>query len=151
MENAGNIDLIVHIGSEKWHQAAAYFVRMKVFVLERDIAIQDEFDSEDHDEAVYVVLYDNDKPVATGRFIQMDEGTVRPGRIAVLNDYRGKGLGERVVKELEAYARTRGCKTSEIHGEMSAAPFYEKLGYTREGETYLEDGVPCITLKKVLI
>lgn len=140
----------LHIGNENWNQAAAYYVRMQVFVLERNIAIENEFDKNDHDGTVYVVLYDNEKPVATGRFLKTDDHIVRPGRIAVLKDYRNKGLGELVITELEKYAQNEGCHTSVIHGELSAAGFYEKLGYRRDPGVYEEDGVPCVTLKKTL-
>lgn len=123
---------------------------MQVFVLERSISLKDEFDGDDHDGAIYVVVYDQEKPVATGRFIQVDGQTVRPGRIAVLKDYRSKGLGELVINELETYARKQGCNASIIHGELSAAGFYEKLGYMRDSDIYDEDGVPCVTLTKTL-
>lgn len=140
----------IHIGNENWNQAAAYYVRMQVFVLERNIALKDEFDENDHDQTVYVVVYDGDKPVATGRFLKTDATTVRPGRIAVLKNYRQKRLGERVITELEYFAKKEGCALSVIHAELSAAGFYEKLGYRKESDVYEEDGVPCVTLKKIL-
>lgn len=140
----------IHIGNEKWNQAAAYYVRMQVFVLERNIALRDEFDSDDHDATIYVGVYDDEKPVATGRFIMTDAHTVRPGRIAVLKEYRNRRLGEIIITELEKYVQLKGCRLSVIHGELSAAGFYEKLGYLREPDIYEEDGVPCVTLKKKL-
>jgi predicted GNAT family N-acyltransferase len=140
-----------HIGKEKWNRAAALYVRMQVFVMERGIPLKEEFDLEDHDETIYVVIYDGEKPVATGRYKQIDSDTIRPGRIAVLKEYRKKGLGEVVVKELEALGKKLGCTTSVIHGELSAVGFYEKLDYTKESDVYYEDGVPCVTLNKELV
>lgn len=139
-----------HVGSENWNRAAAFYVRMQVFVLEREISLQEEFDSEDTDGTVYVVLYDEDKPVATGRYKEIDSDTIRPGRIGVLKDYRRQGLGERVVKELEKLGQKNGCTKSVIHGELTAAKFYEKLGYSRVSDVYYEDGAPCVTLDKEL-
>lgn len=139
-----------HVGSENWNRAAALYVRMQVFVMERDIPLKEEFDSEDRDETIYVVVYDGEKPVATGRYKQVDPETIRPGRIAVLKEYRKKGLGEVIVKELETIGKEAGCRSSVIHGELSAAEFYEKLGYTRDSDVYEEDGVPCVTLVKSL-
>ncbi|MFO8069260.1 MAG: GNAT family N-acetyltransferase [Alkalibacterium sp.] len=140
----------IHTGKEKWNRAAALYVRMQVFVMERSIPLKEEFDTEDHDETIYVVIYDGEKPVATGRYKQIDSDTVRPGRIAVLKEYRKKGLGESVVKELEDLGREQGCTTSVIHSELSATGFYEKLGYTKVSDIYYEDGAPCVTLKKSL-
>lgn len=140
----------VHIGKEKWNQAAAFYIRMTVFVLEGDITMEDEFDRGDHDETLYVVVYDGEKPVATGRHEQIDADTIRPGRIATLKEYRKQGLGKLVLEEMEELGRELGCSTSIIHGEISAVPFYERVGYTVISDIYYEDGVPCKTLEKVL-
>lgn len=137
-----------HIGNEKWNRAAALYVRMQVFVMERNIPLKEEFDTEDNDDTVYVVVYDGEKPVATGRYKQIDSETIRPGRIAVLKEYRKQGLGELVVKALEDFGKEKGCTASIIHGELTAAEFYEKLGYTRDSDVYEEDGVPCVSLIK---
>ncbi|MEC6748637.1 GNAT family N-acetyltransferase [Marinilactibacillus sp. XAAS-LB27] len=141
----------VLFGNEKWHQAAALYVRMQVFVLERGIRLTEEFDLDDHDKTDYVVIYDENKPVATGRYKQMDAETIRPGRIAVLKDYRNRGLGQQIIEELEKAGLERGAKRSIIHGELTAAAFYEKLGYKKCSEEYLEDSVPCVTLEKQFV
>jgi GNAT superfamily N-acetyltransferase len=50
------------------------------------------------------------------------------------DELRGRGVGTRVMRELEEYARRRRC-----HGiyldtfEYQALPFYEKLGYEQFG------------------
>ncbi|WP_208559191.1 GNAT family N-acetyltransferase [Marinilactibacillus kalidii] len=138
----------VHFGKEKWHQAAAFYVRLQVFVLERGIKLVEEFDSDDHDETEYVVIYDEEKPVATGRYMQIDDQTIRLGRIAVLAAHRKHGLGQMMIEALEKAGRERGQLQVVIHGELTAASFYEQLGYRRDTDTYLEDGVTCVTLRK---
>ena len=140
----------IHTGNEKWNRAAAIYVRMEVFVLERGITLEEEFDALDDDFRVYVVAFDANKPVATGRYIKEDDFTVRPGRIATLNEYRGQGLGKRVLKEIEKIAASDGCTSSVIHGELTAAGFYEKLGYKRTSGIFYEDGVECVQLVKEL-
>lgn len=124
---------------------------MQVFVLERGIRLTEEFDLDDHDKTDYVVIYDENKPVATGRYKQMDAETIRPGRIAVLKDYRNRGLGQQIIEELEKAGLERGAKRSIIHGELTAEAFYEKLGYKKCSEEYLEDSVPCVTLEKQFV
>jgi GNAT superfamily N-acetyltransferase len=50
------------------------------------------------------------------------------------DELRGRGVGTRVMREVEQYARRRAC-----HGiyldtfEYQALPFYEKLGYEQFG------------------
>lgn len=140
-----------HIGSEPWNHAAALYVRMNVFVLERTIAMEDEFDDNDESDRVYVVAYtDDNQPVATGRFQTIDDTTMRPARIATLKDYRGQHLGAQIIKALEEYGLARGYTKSVIHSEMTAKGFYERQGYQVSSEPYEEDGVPAITLTKTL-
>ncbi|MCH5461693.1 GNAT family N-acetyltransferase [Lactobacillus sp. LC28-10] len=141
-----------HTGSEPWNHAAALYVRMSVFVIERTIAIEDEFDDNDESDRVYVVAYsDEGKPVATGRFQTIDDTTMRPGRIATLKEYRGQHLGAKIIEALEKYGREQGYTKSIIHSEMTAKGFYERQGYEVSSAPYEEDGVPAITLTKKLL
>ncbi|WP_054940612.1 GNAT family N-acetyltransferase [Paenibacillus ihuae] len=55
--------------------------------------------------------------------------------LAVDPAYRGKGLGGELLQELEARARLRGCKVSELTTMSWQAPhFYQKQGYEIYGE-----------------
>ncbi|MFC6171346.1 GNAT family N-acetyltransferase [Loigolactobacillus jiayinensis] len=138
------------VNATNWQRAAAFAVRMQVFVRERSIALQDEFDDNDTDGTTYAVIYANDEPVATGRFQQISATTMRPGRIATLASQRGNGLGAQIIAALEAVGRQRGCTHSEIHSELTAQGFYAKLGYQPVGASFIEDGVACILLQKLL-
>lgn len=131
------------IGSEPWQRAASCYVRMRVFVLERGIAIEDEFDQNDVPGVTYVVIYDGDEPVATGRFLREDEDSGRLTRIATLADYRGQHLGSQVVTALERFAQNQHVRHLEIHAEATAITFYKRLGYQTISPVYDEDGVPC--------
>ncbi|WP_422730481.1 GNAT family N-acetyltransferase [Lentilactobacillus rapi] len=37
-----------------------------------------------------------------------------------------------------------------IHSELTAQGFYEKMGYHVASDTFMEDGVPCVVVKKEL-
>ncbi|GAX00384.1 GNAT family N-acetyltransferase [Secundilactobacillus silagei] len=142
----------IHTGSEPWNHAAALYVRMNVFVLERTIAIEDEFDDHDEADRVYVVIYsDKGQPIATGRFQTIDDTTMRPGRIATLKAFRGQHLGAKLIEALEKYGKAHGYTHSLVHSEMTAKGFYEHQGYHISSNAYEEDGVPAITLTKTLL
>ncbi|KRL79079.1 hypothetical protein FC17_GL000699 [Secundilactobacillus paracollinoides DSM 15502 = JCM 11969] len=124
---------------------------MNVFVQERHIAIEDEFDDNDTPDMVYAVCYaDNETPVATGRFQVIDATTMRPGRIATLKAYRGQHLGAQIIAALEEVGRNEEFETSLIHSELTAQKFYEKQGYHFVSDVYEEDGVPCVNVEKTL-
>lgn len=140
----------VVIGNQKWNRAAALSVRQAVFVTERKLARQDEFDEKDTDDTVYAVAYEDEfHPVATARYEQIEQ-TVRPGRIATLKSARRHGYGAIVLRAIEDYGISQGAKQSLIHGEIDAVPFYKKMGYKVVSEEFLEDGVPAKALEKKL-
>lgn len=143
-------DLRLEVGTAVHLRAASSYIRMRVFVLEKSLALTDEFDQNDTAETIYSVLFDGNLPVATARLLFETDEVARIGRVATLKEYRGKQLGSRVVKALEALARKKQIKQIVIHAELTAAEFYENLGYLRVGQPYEEDGVPCITLDKGL-
>ncbi|KRM57669.1 GNAT family N-acetyltransferase [Secundilactobacillus malefermentans] len=139
------------VGNQKWNRGAALFIRQSVFVTERGIAREDEFDAKDTDETIYVVAYeDASHPAATARYEKMDAETVRPGRVATLPAYRHQGLAAKVLNALEEFARKQGLTRSLIHGELDAVGFYEKMGYQVASAPFEEDGAPVVTLTKQL-
>lgn len=136
------------VGNEPFQRAASLYVRYSVFIIERNISLQDEFDDNDEKGTVYSVLYEDDLPVSTGRFLPETDIEARLTRIATLKEYRGHGYGAKVIKALEAYAKDKGFQKLRIHSELTAKTFYESIGYQPVGEVYQEDGEPCQTLEK---
>ena len=53
---------------------------------------------------------------------------VRPG-------HEGHGVGKALVHALEAEARRRGLSALSLDSTTTAEPFYESLGYVRQGES----------------
>lgn len=138
------------LNNTPWQRAAACFVRMNVFVLERGIAIADEFDEKDVDGTTYAVAYKDNLPVATARFIKIDEQTAQITRVATLKEYRGRQLGSKLIQLMEDHADSQDVVKLDIHAELTAVEFYEKNSYVQSSEVYLEDGVDCQTLTKKL-
>ena len=88
-------------------------------------------------------------PIATCRFYETKERTVTIGRVIVLPEYRGKHLGERVVREAEQWIRELGYEEVEIDSRVFAVEFYEKLGYEKvSGEVYMSGFFECVKMKK---
>lgn len=83
------------VESSKPARAAAAYIRMSVFVLERGIAFTDEFDDKDSDNMVYAVLFDGKVPAATCRFETYDDHTLKVGRVATLNNFEDTGMAAR--------------------------------------------------------
>lgn len=117
----------------------AFKIRLKVFVEEQNVPEEIEIDEIDPI-ADHALVYDGDKPAATGRVYQ-EQGIYMVGRIAVLKEYRGKGLGDLVTRMLLCRAFDMGAQEVHIHAQLQALKFYEKLNFKAYGEIYDEAGI----------
>jgi len=112
-------------------------VRFAVFVNEQRIPAEDEVDSLDP-VSLHAVIERDGQAVATGRLCP--DGRV--GRMAVLKNYRGQGLGAEILGALVLAAAQRGQLQTYLHGQVSAIRFYEKFGFVAQGPEFLEAGIP---------
>lgn len=123
-------------------------IREEVFMKEQGFV--EEFDKTD-DTAVHIVMYDGEEAVAVCRvYKEKEERDYHIGRLAVVKACRGKKYGEALLKEAERVIAQRGGKSVQLSGQVRVAEFYEKSGYKRQGEEYLDEGCPHVCLVKQL-
>lgn len=123
-------------GSEDISPARA--VREAVFVKEQGYAPEVEFDEFDA-KAWHVVAMDDTKPIATGR-LYMDKGEFYLGRVAVLPEYRGFGVGDAVVRLLLDRSLMAGAPGIHICAQSYAKNLYTKFGFKEAGAPYFPEG-----------
>ncbi len=139
-------DLVVRVGD--WNQlgVAARSVRLAVFVQEQGIAPQIELDERDAT-SVHAVAFDaRGIAVATGRLLP----DAHIGRMAVLREMRGLGVGATILRTLVAIASGRGDKELRLHAQRSAVAFYAREGFVAQGAEYLEAGIAHRTMTRRL-
>lgn len=123
-------------------------IRETVFV--REQGFTDEVDEADA-AAFHLVLYNEEgEPVATGRVFPGDDRAYMIGRLAVLKEYRGLGLGQLSLEALERKALEEGAERTVLSSQCHAMGFYEKCGYTGSGDIYYEQACPHIHMEKPL-
>ncbi|MDE7337631.1 MAG: GNAT family N-acetyltransferase [Clostridia bacterium] len=105
--------------------AQAREIREEVFM--REQGFLEEFDLDDK-YATHILAFDGLQAVATCRFFEQD-GFYLIGRIAVLKEYRGKGVGRDMLEYAEKCITKFGGKEIRIHAQQNAEEFYKKLGY----------------------
>lgn len=126
---------------------AALSVRFRVFVEEQHVPIEEEVDAYDDNPGanpavVHVLGHLGGEPVATARLLlDAHEGYPHVGRVAVLAEHRGNGVGRQIMDALHAEARRRGLPGITLSAQLHAIPFYERLGYVARGEVYLDAGI----------
>lgn len=122
-------------------------IRQMVFVEEQ--GFQNEFD--DHDKQAYhIVVYDNEKPIATARTYKQPDDTYPIGRVAVLKEYRKYGIGRMMITNLHDFLHKRGVNRTFVCAQVTARGFYEKLGYEAEEGIVDDEGVPHINMWRIM-
>jgi predicted GNAT family N-acyltransferase len=129
----------------------AYALRREVFEVEQNVPRPLDRDAFDLN-ADHVVAFDaSGACVGTGRAVRLDSRTCQIGRMATSRSHRKGGVGAAVLEALERMAALRGLREIVVHSQLPAEPFYRKRGYAPEGEQFLEEGVPHVLMRKVLI
>lgn len=125
-------------------------LRHRVFVVEQGVPVDLEQDELDEVAAHAVVRNAAGRVVGTGRMVPLGNGSARIGRMAVVEEARGTGVGAALLAVLEDAARAAGCRRAEIHAQIQASGFYGRAGYAPEGEPFDEAGIPHVAMAKVL-
>ena len=141
---------IIH-ATKTWQQAGAYYVRIQAMAKKHNISLRQEFDEYDTPETKYIVVTDNDFPIATARMYPIDDIHMMIGRVVVLPEYRGRGIGTMVVSECEHWAEDLGFSYAVVESRDNKVGFYEQMGYEVCGDPPL-DGCTfkCIKMEKAL-
>lgn len=144
-----NIEVIR--ATETWQQAGAYYVRIQGMARQHGITLRREFDEHDAPDTKYIVLTDDSFPVATCRLYSLDTSSAMIGRVVVLPEYRGRGLGRRVMSEAEEWLRELGFTRAAVESRDVALEFYRRLGYAvTDPDVIHGDTFNCIRMEKSL-
>lgn len=131
-----------------------FALRIEVFVKEQNVPMELELDEKDHSEnTVHIGYFHDDKLIGVARLIDMDKDIIHIGRVAIDKDYRGKGIGRKLIIGCENTAKHILKKevTIELSAQIQAEKFYESLGYNRVNDTiYLDAGIEHVDMRKVI-
>jgi predicted GNAT family N-acyltransferase len=99
-----------------------------------------EAEREDRQLAVF-----EDGVVIGGLLIRGDDvpsGVWKVRQVAVETDRQGQGIGRMLMKEVVSLARDEGMRELVLNSRETVCEFYRKLGFSMEGEPFLEVGIP---------
>ena len=125
----------------KSHTEDICAIRYEVIVGEQNVQEELEIDGLDG-EAKHVLAFVDDLPIGTGRIL----GDGHIGRVAVLRDYRGLGIGKMIMKELIKWAQDMSMDKVWLSSQWHAHSFYLDLGFVCIGEIYKEAGIDHIKM-----
>ena len=126
-------------------------LRQQVFVVEQDCSYQDadEKDIDSH----HLMGYVNCILVAYLRLVKpgISYKEMSFGRIVTTQSYRGRGIGEALLKEgIKQSFILYGTYKNRISAQSHLLPFYQKFGFESTGKEYLEDNIPHTEMIKTI-
>ena len=148
---------MIRIELSRWPEARgeAMRVRERVFVAEQGVPAELELDEHDPS-CVHALARDEaGRVVGTGRLLPAHAHGARVvppvGRLAVLEEGAGRGVGGPLAARPTQSARARGDTEIVLSAQTHAQGFYRAHGFFEEGEAFLEAGIPHRTMRRVLV
>lgn len=131
-----------------------FALRIEVFVKEQKVPMELEFDEKDNSEnTVHIGFFDNNKLIGVARLIDLDKDVIHIGRVVINKEYRGKGIGRKLIIGCENIAKQILKKEViiELSAQIQAEKFYESLGYNRiNNKIYLDAGIEHVDMRKII-
>ena len=118
-------------------------VRETVFVLEQNVPLEEERDALDPQCRHVVARDQGGAAIGTGRLVppRDRDAPARIGRMAVLREWRGAGVGDAMLEALLRQAREQGWNDIALNAQVSAQSFYARHGFVPVGERFVEAGI----------
>ncbi|WOO89688.1 GNAT family N-acetyltransferase [Mollicutes bacterium LVI A0078] len=124
-------------------------LRKQVFCEEQGVPEKEEidvFDDVNHKKSMHLIVTDKGQVVGTLRVVNSTD-YAKIGRVAVKADFRGKGIGKKMVNFaidecLDQNLFNVRNKYFYLESQVEAIPFYEKLGFKAYGEEFDDCGIP---------
>lgn len=139
-------NFVIQNASWEANGEALRYIRECVFMKEQDVPEELELDGLD-DGSIHLLASDmNGRPIGTARLLP--DGQI--GRMAVLPEWRSRGVGSALLEKIIETARSRGLKQVKLDAQDHAVGFYEQHGFSVEGEEFLDAGIPHRRMTMIL-
>lgn len=121
-------------------------IRHQVFIQEQKVPEELEWDDTDAIADHYLAVAGDNTPVAVARLYPSVTDTARIGRMAVLPAYRGRGVGEALLRHLVTEA-AEAFDDIALSAQEPAIPFYERSGFHVCSDPYEDAGIPHVDMR----
>ena len=117
-------------------------VREEVFVAEQKVPLELEWDEWDEPSDHAVARDASGRAIGTARLLP--DGRI--GRMAVLREWRRRGVGAALMEALLQKAREQSLSRVTLHAQTHAAGFYRRLGFSERGGEFWEAGIAHVEM-----
>ena len=150
---------VLRVAENPADREACFAVRKEVFVGEQGVPEDLEYDAYDAVAVHVLAVREDGVPLGTGRLLYGEEAGGKTGgevsvgslgRLAVMPEARGLGVGAALVRAVEDAARARGLAAVDLHAQTHALGFYERLGYVAYGPEFPDAGIAHRAMRRSL-
>ena len=132
----------VRVADWQIDNSAVRSIRETVFIQEQNVPVELEWDQFDENCLHLLALDATNRPIGTARLLQ--DGHI--GRMAVLKEWRGCGVGTALLKHLLREAKMRGLAIAIVNAQTYAINFYMRFGFQSKGNEFLDAGIPHVQM-----
>ena len=115
-------------------------IREKVFIEEQKVTPQLEWDGMD-EKAIHFLVFNDKAAIGCARAIVIKDH-MQLGRMAVLKEYRGQGIGSALLEKAMTIAKLNQLSAIYISAQCHAIDFYKKFGFEVKSDIYLDAEIP---------
>ena len=136
---------VIRVSVVSWSdkQAELVSVRRAVFIEEQDVPESIELDDRDPDCRHVLACDKSGAPIGTARI----DTNGKIGRMAVLREHRGLGVGREMLRVIMDYGRANGIMGFHLSAQISAVGFYRKMGFETYGDEFEEADITHINMR----
>lgn len=120
----------------------AFEIREEVFVIEQQVAREEEFDEFENESHHFVALDPKGLPLGSARWRRTEKG-IKMERFTAKASHRGQGIGSALVQAVldDIAINAEPGTFLYMHAQLSAVPLYLKFGFQTKGEQFDECGI----------
>ncbi|PXW86127.1 putative GNAT family N-acyltransferase [Nitrosomonas sp. Nm84] len=122
--------------------SALRMIRTAVFIHEQRVPEELEWDEFDIISTHVLAFNADGQPVGTVRLLP--DGHI--GRMAVLKEWRGIGIGRAMMLKVLEEVSNRGIPKAILNAQTAAVRFYEKFGFQAHGKEFMDAGIPHVKM-----
>lgn len=124
-------------------------IRREVFIEGQNVPEAEEVDGLDP-ACTHFLAFSDGEPAGTARLRITGDGHAKVERVAVLERFRGRALGDALMDAIEAATAEMGHPEAVLAAQVQVIPFYERRGWIAEGPVFMDAGIPHRTMRKRL-
>jgi N-acetylglutamate synthase-like GNAT family acetyltransferase len=138
----------IEFGSDDFRQACE--LRNQVLRLPLGLNLFDENLSLERQQLHFCIFDINNQVIACAIGVVCSATDARIRQMAVDLNHQQMGYGRSIIQFIERYLGQQGITRLHLHARLTAAGFYEKLGYVKSGDTFLEINLPHHRMEKTI-